>query len=178
MFKNYMIELIYHYVPNHIIAKIPSYKIRHCYYKKILKIRIGPGSSIHMNNFIFKGELSIGEKTTINRSCHLDARGTIIIGNNVSISPDVCLITADHDINSQDFCYRRKAIFIDDYVFIGTRAIILPGIRIGKGAVICAGAVVSKDVTDFTIVAGVPAKKIGERIQNLDYNCSWFMPFD
>lgn len=178
MFKNYIKQLIHHYIPNHIIAKIPSYKIRHWYYKIIMKIKIGYGSSIHMNNFIFRGVLTIGEKTTINRLCHLDARGTIIIGSNVTISPDVYLITADHDINARNFCYRSKAIYISDYVFIGTRAVILPGISIGKGAVVCAGAVVSKDVPDFTIVAGVPAKIIGERIKDLDYNCSWFMPFD
>ncbi len=169
---------VFHYIPNHIISIIPFYFIRHFYYKLILKVKIGKGSSIHMDNFIFGGELIIGDNTTINRSCHLDCRGKIIIGNNVSISPYVHLITADHDIEAKDFSYRSNPISISDYVFIGSRSIILPGVKIGIGAVVCAGAVVTKDVMDYDIVGGVPSKKIGERTRDLDYKCSWFMPFD
>jgi acetyltransferase-like isoleucine patch superfamily enzyme len=174
----YLNRFIFHYIPNHVIAKIPFYSIRHFYYKRIMKIKIGKGSSIHLNNFIFHGKLIIGEKTTINRNCFLDARGSIFIGNNVSISPNVHLITADHDINSADFKYRQKKIQISDFVFIGSRATVLPGVTIGKGAVICAGAVVTKDIYDYDIVAGIPAKKIGIRTDKLNYDCSWFMPFD
>lgn len=169
---------IFHYIPNHIISIIPFYFIRHFYYEKILKINLGKGSSIHMNNFIFKGVLKIGNNTTINRCCFLDCRGGIIIGNNVSISPNVHLITADHDIYKKDFPYVSDLINIDDYVFIGSRATILKGVKIGKGAVVCAGAVVTKNIGEYEIVAGIPAKKIGERPINLNYECSWFMPFD
>jgi Acetyltransferase (isoleucine patch superfamily) len=67
---------------------------------------------------------------------------------------------------------------IEDYVFIGPRAIILPGVKIGKGAVVAAGAVVTKDVAPFSVVGGVPAKIIGERkIKNLSYKLGrarWF----
>jgi len=166
------------YIPNFIVNKIPSYKIRHFYYKYVLKIQIGKGTSIHLNTKFFEGKLIIGTNTTINRNCFFDTRGTIFIGNNVSISPDVHFITADHDINTPYFEYRQAKIHIDNYVFIGTRATILPGVYIGEGAVVCAGAVVNNNVPAFTIVGGVPAKKIGDRISNLDYICNWFMPFD
>jgi acetyltransferase-like isoleucine patch superfamily enzyme len=178
MLKKYIKLFLFHYLPNQIVSKIPIYFIRHFYYKMILKIKIGKGSSIHMNNFIFRGELIVGDNTTINRSCHLDCRGKIIIGDNVSISPNVHLITADHDIQTVDFSFRSSPIIIADYVFLGSRAIILPGVKIGKGAVVCAGAVVTKDVMDYDIVGGVPSKKIGERTRDLNYKCSWFMPFD
>ena len=65
---------------------------------------------------------------------------------------------------------------IDDYVWIGIGVIVLQGVHIGKGAVVCAGAVVTKDVGEYEIVAGVPAKKIGERNKDLDYKCLWETP--
>lgn len=167
-----------HYIPNHIILIIPSYRIRHSYYRYMMKIKIGKGSSIHMGVFIFENNLTIGSDSCINRNCHLDSRGQILIGNNVSISPECVLITGSHSVNSRDFDYITGTIIINDYVWLGTRALILPNIEIGKGAVICAGAVVTKNVKPYTIVAGVPAKEIGKRTEDLNYNNKWFMPFD
>jgi maltose O-acetyltransferase len=67
---------------------------------------------------------------------------------------------------------------IKDYVFIGPRAIILPGVTIGQGAVVAAGAVVTKDIPAKTIVGGVPAAVIGERkIEKLDYKLGRFRLF-
>jgi acetyltransferase-like isoleucine patch superfamily enzyme len=88
------------------------------------------------------------------------------------------MITGDHDYNSVNFSFRSKDIYIDDYVWIGARATILPGVRLGRGAVICAGAVVTKDVEDFAVVAGIPAVKIRERNRNINYNPSWMGYFD
>ena len=67
-------------------------------------------------------------------------------------------------------------IVIDDYAWIGVGAIILQDVHIGKGAVVCAGAVVTKDVGDYEIVGGTPARKIGERTHSLDYYCKWDTP--
>jgi len=167
-----------HYIPNHIIAYIPIYTVRHLYYKLILGIKLGKGSSIHMGAFFFQGNLIVGKNSCINRNCHLDCRGGIIIKDNVSISPDCNLITGSHNIHSPNFDYIINGIVVNSYVWIGTRAIILPNVELGEGAVICAGAVVTKDVAPYTIVGGVPAKKIGERSRNLDYSCKWTMPFD
>lgn len=143
-----------------------------------MKIDIGSRSSLHMNIFIFNGKIVIGRNTTINRKCFLDGRGSITIGDNVSISPEVHLITADHDISTSTFEYRQKGIHISDFVFIGSRATILPGVKVGKGAIICAGAIVTKNIADYEIYAGVPARKIGIRNKDLNYTCDWFMPFD
>lgn len=167
-----------HYVPNNIVSKIPFYSIRHLYYKKILQIKIGTGTSIHMGVFFFHSNLDIGCNTCINRNIHLDCRGGILIGNNVSISPECTLITGSHDYNSKGFDYISHKITIADYVWIGTRSIILPNVEIGEGAVVCAGSVVTKNVAPYSVVAGVPAKEIGLRSNNLSYHCNWFMPFD
>lgn len=166
------------YLPNYIIAFIPSYKIRHFYYKFILRIKMGKGSSIHMGAFFYESNLEIGENCCINRKCHLDCRGKITIGNSVSISPECTLITGSHDVNSRSFDYISADIILNNYVWLGTRSMILPGVEIGEGAVVCAGAVVTKNVEPYKIVGGVPAKVIGERNKDLDYSNRWFMAFD
>ena len=81
-------------------------------------------------------------------------------------------------MQSNDFKYEDFTTIIEDYVWIGTRAIILPGVRIGKGAVIGAGSVVTKDVGEYEFVAGNPAKFIKRRNKNLEYNCKYLKWFE
>lgn len=166
------------YVPNHIVNKIPSYFIRHFIYRNIYKLKLGKGSSIHLNCFINRFNVEIGKNTSINRKCYIDSRGGIKIGDNVSISPEVHLITAEHDINDSSFTYITNPITLEDFVFIGTRAIVLPGVHLGKGCVVASGAVVTKSFPEFSVVAGVPAKVISTRRKDLDYSCKWMPPFD
>lgn len=113
----------------------------------------------------------MGKNSIINQNCCLDNRGVLTIGDNVSISSEVCILTADHDLQSPLFEGRIHPVTIEDYVFIGTRAMILPGVKLGKGCAVAAGAIVTKNVAPFTIVAGIPANPIGKRIQQLEYNC-------
>ena len=174
----YPFYFVINYLPNHIINKIPSYTIRHLYYRGVMGIKIGKGSSVHMNTFFNRSDIQIGTNSVINRSCYIDGRGTVRIGNSVSISPEVHIITGSHHIDSETFEYYSKGIDIEDFVWIGTRALILPGVRLGKGAIVAAGAVVTKDVNDFEVVGGVPARVIGKRKRNLNYECRWFLPFD
>src|SRR6185369_10201510 len=91
------------------------------------------------------------------------------IGNNVSIAGEVRIYTMEHDIDSPDFAEIGAPVVIDDYVVIGTRVTILPGVHIGKGAVIASGAVVTKDVEPYSVVGGIPAKEIKKRKENLQY---------
>src|SRR5690606_11190333 len=118
--------------------KIPFYFIRHLYYR-LMGVKIGAGSSIHLSVYLNRNQIIIGENSVINRRCYLDGRGGIMVADNVSVSPEVNLITASHDPNDPEFKYITGQITIEDFVWIGTRAIILPGVRIGKGAVIAAG---------------------------------------
>lgn len=162
---------IYGFFLNSIMPCIPSWSIRKSFYK-LLSINVGKGSVIDRRNYFLTPKLfSIGEYSHINRDCILDARGGIHIGNSVSISCKVNIITGSHDVNSKDFHGIYTPIIINDFAWLGIGCTILQGVTIGKGAVVCAGAIVTKDVSPYEIVAGVPARKIGIRSQDLDYKC-------
>ncbi len=113
--------------------------------------------------------VSIGANSTVGSWAILDGRRTIEIGRNVNLSSEVALWTLQHDPRSEDFTATGGPIVIEDYAWISFRATILPGVTIGRGAVVAAGAVVAKDVPPNKIVGGVPAKVIGERPRNLSY---------
>ena len=145
------------------VGHIPSHHIRRLFYRSA-GIKIGKGSSIHMwANFFYPLNIEIGEDTIIGNNVFLDGRAPLKIGNHTDIAAEVLIYNSEHDISSDDFVARTASVQIGDYVFIGPRVIILPGVKIGKGGVVAAGAVVTKDVPDFAIVGGVPAKIIGER---------------
>ena len=100
----------------------------------------------------------------------MDGRASLKIGSHTDIASQVLIYNSEHDINAQDFRATAEPLEIGDYVFIGPRAVILPGVTIGKGAVVGAGAVVTKDVADYTVVGGIPARKIRERkLKDLNY---------
>lgn len=147
----------------HLVGIIPLHHLRRfCY--RLAGIKIGQGSTIHTGLRLYDPRnIVIGADTIIGENSILDGRQKLLIGNHVSIASEVMIYNSEHDINDVDFEAIEAPVIIEDYVFIGPRAIILPGINIGKGAVVGAGAVVTKDVPPFAIVGGVPAKIIGER---------------
>ncbi|MEO9894567.1 acyltransferase [Aurantibacter sp.] len=139
-----------------------------------MKFKIGNKNSIFLNcNFDSSSGLKLENNCVINAKCRFDTRGGISIGSNVSISEEVVLLTAYHDPNTSDFYGKINGIRIEDYVWIGTRAMILPGVTLQKGSLVAAGAVVTKSVPPFEIWGGVPAKKIGERNRELDYTVKY-----
>ncbi len=152
------------------VGYIPSHTIRKFKYR-LAGIKIGKGSTIHMKaNFFQPKNIEIGDDTIVGDNTFLDGRAKIKIGNHVDIASSVMIYNSEHDLESEDFKAREESVEVGDYVFVGPRAIILPGVRIGKGAVVAAGAVVTKDIPDYAIVGGVPAKVIGERKnKNLNY---------
>lgn len=173
----YTAAFIIEYIPNDILPHIPFWNIR----KSILKsigVKIGKKSFIMKRcYFMSPRHISIGNYTDINRGCFLDGRGGISIGDNVSISHEVRIVTGGHDINSHSFSAKYLPITIKDYAWLGVGCTILQGVTVGKGAVVCAGAVVTHDVADFEVVGGVPAKHIKYRNNDLDYHCIWDSPF-
>jgi len=127
-------------------------------------LKIGRKSKIHFGARFFNPKgVSIGEDALVGEFAFLDGRALLKIGNHVDIASQVLIYNSEHDLESDDFRVVVQPVEIEDYVFVGPRAIILPGVKIGKGAVVAAGAVVTKEVAPFKIVAGVPAKEIGER---------------
>ncbi len=146
-----------------IVGHVPSHHIRRFFYR-VEGMRIGKGSSIHMGAVFYNAKnIRIGKDTIIGENAVLDGRERLTIGDHVDIASEVMIYNAEHDINDEKFKAVLGPVTIGDYVFIGPRAIILPGITIGKGAVVAAGAVVTKDVPENKIVGGVPAKEIGDR---------------
>lgn len=134
-------------------------------------IKIGRGSKIHVFcRFFEPRNIEIGEDTLIGEFSFLDGRGKLTIGNHVDVASQVLIYNSEHDINDPEFKATERSVEIGDYVFIGPRAIILPGVKINKGAVVAAGAVVTKDVPAGKIVGGIPASEIGERkLEELKY---------
>jgi len=162
----------------HLVGSLPSHHLRRFFYR-LAGVKIGKGSTIHMGaRFYDPRNISIGEDSIIGEGVVLDGRDKLIIGNHVDIASEVMIYNSEHDFNDPYFLAKNAPVLIEDYVFIGPRAIILPGVKIGKGAVVAAGAVVTKDVVPFSVVGGVPAKIIGERkIKNFSYKLGrarWF----
>ena len=112
--------------------------------------------------------VSIGELSSIGSGAWVYALDKISIGNNVCIGEDVRLITGSHDVSSPTFDLVTRPITINDNVWVATDSIVLPGVTIGEGAVVGAGAVVTKDVEPWTVVAGNPAKFIKKRVLKND----------
>jgi acetyltransferase-like isoleucine patch superfamily enzyme len=154
----------------HIAGWIPSHHIRRFFYR-MAGMKLGAGSTLHMGARLYNpANIRIGKDSIIGERVVLDGRESLQIGDHVDFATDVMVYNAQHDIESPTFTAVVEPVVIKDYVFVGPRAIILPGVTIGKGAVVAAGAVVTKDVEPFTIVGGVPAKVIGERkLKELNY---------
>jgi len=163
---------------NHVVGHFPSHAVRRWFYRAVMRFDIGKRAFVFMGaQFDTRGNFKLGDYSTINQGCRLDNRGGLEIGSNVSISADVCILTADHDPRSASFAGRTRPVRIGDYVFIGTHAIILPGVTIGRGGVVAAGAVVTKDVAECSIVAGSPAKEIGTRPADFAYQVGYYRFF-
>lgn len=145
------------------VGHIPFHTLRRLFYG-LAGVKMGKGSVIHMWASFFKpGNIRIGEGTIIGDHAFLDGRAFLTIGKEVDIASQVMIYNSEHKIDSDDFSAQEAPVEIGDYSFIGPRVIILPGVKIGRGAVVAAGAVVTKDVAPFSIVGGVPAIKISER---------------
>lgn len=146
-----------------ILGWIPFTSLRMILYR-VSGVTIGSNSVINMGARLYDPEhISIGDDCVIGEKITLDGRDSLKIGNHVDIASEVMIYNSEHDINDPAFVATSAPVTIGDYVFVGPRAIILPGVTIGNGAVVGAGAVVTKDVPAGAIVGGVPAKVIGER---------------
>jgi acetyltransferase-like isoleucine patch superfamily enzyme len=183
-------------------GNIPSHSLRMFLYRHVFRIKIGHDSSIHwLARFNQPTGIEIGHNTVIGNDAFLDGRFVrtwdtkenkfthyirefyhpthrpLRIGNNVSIAGEVRIFTMEHDVDDALFKEKAGDVVIDDYVVIGTRVTILPGVHIKEGAVIASGAVVTKDVEPYIVVGGVPAKYIKDRSKNLQYTLKFSRMF-
>lgn len=159
------------------LGYVPSHTIRNYFYRHA-GVRLARTSSLHWRARFFKPEgLTIGEHCTLGNDGFYDARDTITIGNCVNIAAEVRIYTREHDIDDPMFAETGGPVVIEDYAYIGTRVTIMPGVRIGQGAVVASGAVVTKDVPPYMLVGGVPAKVIRERSRDLRYKLGYAKKF-
>jgi acetyltransferase-like isoleucine patch superfamily enzyme len=156
--RNRIGQLLY----NMVITFIPSHTIRQGFLR-YFGATIGKNTGIMRGTTVLDPEfLTIGDSCAIGFRCLLDARGGLYIGNNVTIASDVHILGGGHDINHPDFLPVPIPTVIEDYVWIASRAMILPSL-IRRGAVVGAQALVIKDVGELEVVGGNPAKVIGKR---------------
>ena len=152
------------------IGLLPFHTVRIALLRS-LKAKIGKKTGVYRGFEVRSPwKLKIGHSSVIGHNALLDARSGLTIGNNVNLSNEVMIWTLHHDYNSAVFGTIGKEVIIEDYVWVCSRAVILPGVTIGRGAVVAAGAVVTRDVAPFTVVGGVPAKQIGIRNHELTYD--------
>lgn len=154
------VRIVSQLFPQHSFIRVRTMLLRS------LGIRIAPKScfagSVKITGFGSVPDLlSIGPECYLTGPLHIDLMASVRIGSHVYMGYEVMLITVDHDLGSSlQRCGPRLQgpIEVGDGAWIGSRAIILPGVRIGRGAVVAAGSVVTKDVAPDTLVAGVPAR--------------------
>jgi acetyltransferase-like isoleucine patch superfamily enzyme len=144
------------------IGRLHGLKLRIFLYRKI-GMKIGKNCVVRRGVYLGSpNELDLGDGSFIGRA-NLYCTGGVKIGKNVNVSDGAVMITAKHDVNSPAFEALYEPITVNDWAWIATNAIVLAGVTIGEGAVVAAGAVVTKDVLPYSIVGGNPAKVIGER---------------
>ena len=166
---------------NHINSFFFKFKFKSCgrkFYaafplivKNYQNIQIGNNFSSMGLTYLYadQGKIIIGDNCSINSNVQIGASvGKIIIGSNVLIGPNVVLRAANHGLKKSNLMKMQPhsygEIIIEDDVWIGSNAVITSGVKISNGSVIAAGAVVTKSTDSYGIYAGVPAKKINERV--------------
>jgi acetyltransferase-like isoleucine patch superfamily enzyme len=163
---------------NRLFINWMPYGIRHAFLRRFCNMRIGHDSTIAMGCFVTGDKIVIGDNSVVNRFTYLDGRCPLYIGNNVNVSHYCIIHTLTHDPQNPHFGCLESPVAILDDAWIGARAIILPGVTIGRGAVVAAGAVVTRDVAPYSIVGGNPARYIKQRTRNLHYNTRYFPLLD
>ncbi len=154
-----------------LIGKIPSHRIRKFLLKTILNMKIAKKTVIY-GGFEFRSpwNIELGE-CVIGVNALLDGRRGITICDGVCLAQNVSVYTEQHDINDPLFRTNDKggSVYIEEMAWISARTTILPKINIGKGAVLAAGAVATKNLEAYGVYAGIPAKQIAERNKKIDY---------
>lgn len=155
---------------NNLISHFPSRSLR-MFYLRLYLADFGKGTNVQMGcRFLNGRKVHLGDRNVINFGNLFDGRRHHIrIGDDVSIGPEACILTLGHEPESKDFSDKGGDVVIGDKVWIACRAVVLPGVEIGEGAVVGAGSVVSQDVEPYTVVAGNPAKFVKPRPRSLKY---------
>jgi len=159
----------------HLLGRhLPSRSLRRFWLRRILA-SFGPSAFVGLGVTLMKPvNIQLGARSVVNSDCILDGRDAPIhIGDDTDIGTHSHIWTLEHDVNDPQHGTKGGPVVIEDHVWIASRVTILPGVKIGRGAVVAAGAVVTKDVPSLAIVGGVPAKVIGWRSNPLTYRLNF-----
>jgi maltose O-acetyltransferase len=159
------------------VGHFPSHTVRNACYRAS-GMTLPESSSIHWRAEFYAPErIVVGEHVIIGDTAFLDGRSGLTIGDNVNVGSHVSIYTREHDVNSPTFAETGGPVVIGDRAWVSSHSVVLPGITIGEGAVVAAGAIVTKDVPPYTIVGGNPAKPIGTRNRELTYELGYAKRF-
>lgn len=160
-----------------IVGNVPFHSVRLFFYKNIYGMKLGKGVKIYKHLDCYKpSKIIIGDGSIIGNDAFLDGRAGLYIGKNVNFSGWVKIFTRQHDMDDENFKVVGGPVYIGDRANISSCSIILPNVKINEGAVVMAGAVVTKDVAEYNIVGGVPAKFVRLRKRTLTYEWSDVKP--
>ena len=166
----YLLFLIFNKFPDSYLPMFGSFsnKLRYFFFRKIHKQKKQEDVIIQKNlELSLKGEILIGKGSSLGKGSAI--HGPVVIGDYVMMGPEVMIYTQNHNYQQTDIPMvkqgdtEKQKVIIEDDVWIGARVIILPGVTIGKGAIIGAGSVVTKSIDPYQLVGGVPAKTIKSR---------------
>lgn len=157
---------------------LPGFDLRTAVLRR-LGFRIGHTVALHSWLYFSEARrnFSIGNNVTINPGCHFDNRMPIHIGDNVNISHDVRIYTLGHDVDDPYCAVTGAPVTIQDDAWVFPNVLIMPGVTIGRGAVVYPGSVVTRNVADWNIVGGNPARFIRMRNTDVRYRIDyriWF----
>jgi acetyltransferase-like isoleucine patch superfamily enzyme len=160
------------------VLSLPSRRVRDAFVRQILRWPMG--EDVHIGRGVrlqhVRG-ITIGSRVFIQRRTQLDLRGGILIGDDVAISPDCRILTADHDPDSPTREYRERSVTIGDRTWLGTGATLLPGTHVADGCVVGGGAVAHGSLDEWAIYVGNPARRTRDRArdaqQRLAGQMSW-----
>jgi acetyltransferase-like isoleucine patch superfamily enzyme len=159
------------------VGGVPSHRFRNYWYRRA-GLSLGTHSSIHWRaEFYSPQTITVGDWTTIGDTAFLDGRSGLQIGDCVNLGSHVSIYTRQHDPDDPDFAEVGGPVTVGSYAWLASHCIVLPGVTIGEGAVVAAGAVVAKDVAPYTMVGGVPAKYIRDRNRDLRYKLGYAKRF-
>ncbi len=166
--------LLLDYLLNTFVNKIPFPELRMGLYRSA-GMKVDPTTNIMMHVSVLQAQdITIGPNCIIGPFATLDGRGTMTIGRNVNVAGEVLTIGGHHLVDSPMAEGLLGKIVIEDNAWIAMRAILLPGVTVGEGAYVAAAALVNRDVEPYTLVGGVPARKIRDRSRDIEYTLQHF----
>ena len=177
MMRGFRTQIIYVAIAllNALLKWVPGFSTRRGLLR-VYGVRVTPTSHVHRGlRLSAKGRLTIGANTVVNRDCFFDNRVDIRIGDSVSVAHGCRIYTLGHDIQADDFALKGAPVIIEDHAVLFAHAMVMPGVTIRRGAVVYAGAVISRDVPAFAVVAGNPARVVRARPEEA---CRYELNFD